>query len=328
MIISKTPLRISFFGGGTDYPEWLKNGNKGAVISTTIDRYIHISLKMKPSIFHKRYIISYKNREETNSISNIKHPVVKACLKYFKIPPGCEISYNGDLPARSGVGSSSSFTVGLLNCLYSLKKIKISKKKLAEEAIFIEKKMLKENVGLQDQISCSYGGLNLIKFKKNNFKVSRIKINNHDLDEFNNNLILCYSGIQRISSDIAIKYIKKVLTKSYSEIMSANYDLVKEGISTIKKKNFDEFGKLLNISWELKKKLHTEITNSKLDQFYENAMKSGALGGKLLGAGAGGFFLFYVPKERLSNFIKNNKKQFMTKFKFETYGSTIINNSR
>ena len=327
MIISKTPLRISFFGGGTDYPEWFEN-NKGAVISTTINKYSYIALNIKSSLFHKKYIITYRNVEKKNKVSEIKHPSVRACLKYFKIPSGCEVIYNGDLPARSGVGSSSSFTVGLLNCLYSLKNIKISKKKLAEKAIFIEKNILKENVGIQDQIACSYGGFNIINFRKNNFKVSKIDINRHDLYELNNNLILCYSGVQRISSDIAKKYINKLSLNSYENLMNTNYDLVKEGINIIEKKNFDEFGKLLDINWKLKKKLHNEVTNTKLDQFYNNALKNGALGGKLLGAGAGGFFLFYVPKSKQTNFIKNNKNQFTSKFKFETFGTTIINNSK
>ena len=327
MIISKTPLRISFFGGGTDYPEWFKY-NKGAVLSTTINKYSYIALNIKSSLFHKKYIITYRNVEKKNKISEIEHPSVRACLKYFKIPSGCEVIYNGDLPARSGVGSSSSFTVGLLNCLYSLKNIKISKKKLAEKAIYIEKKILKENVGIQDQIACSYGGFNLINFKKNSFKVSKIDINQDDLDQLNNNLILSYSGVQRISSDIAKKYINKLSLKSYENLMNTNYDLVKEGESILKKKNFDEFGKLLDKNWKLKKKLHNEVTNTKLDQFYNNAIKNGALGGKLLGAGAGGFFLFYVPKIKQKNFIQNKKNQFTSKFKFEKFGTTIINNSK
>ena len=326
MIISKTPLRISFFGGGTDYPEWFKS-NRGAVLSTTIDKYSYIALNIKSSLFHKKYVITYRNVEKKNNISEIKHPSVRACLNYFKVPAGCEVIYNGDLPARSGVGSSSSFTVGLLNCLYSLKNIKISKRKLAEKAIYIEKKILKENVGVQDQIACSYGGFNLIEFSKNNFKVSKININQYDLNQLNNNLILCYSGVQRISSDIAKKYINKLSTKSYESLMNTNFDLVKEGVSIVRKKNFDEFGKLLDINWKLKKRLHNKVTNTRLDQFYNNAIKNGALGGKLLGAGAGGFFLFYVPKNKQINFIKNSKNQFTNKFKFETFGTTIINNS-
>ena len=201
-------------------------------------------------------------------------------------------------------------------------------KKLAEKAIYIEKKILKENVGIQDQIACSYGGFNLINFKKNSFKVSKIDINQDDLDQLNNNLILSYSGVQRISSDIAKKYINKLSLKSYENLMNTNYDLVKEGESILKKKNFDEFGKLLDKNWKLKKKLHNEVTNTKLDQFYNNAIKNGALGGKLLGAGAGGFFLFYVPKIKQKNFIQNKKNQFTSKFKFEKFGTTIINNSK
>lgn len=327
MIISKTPLRISFFGGGTDYPEWFKE-NKGAVLSTTIDKYIYISLNIKSSLFHKKYIITYRKIENRNKILEIEHPSVRESLKYFKIEPGCELIYNGDLPARSGVGSSSSFTVGLLNCLYALKNININKKKLAEKAIYIEREVLKENVGVQDQIACSYGGFNLIEFSKNNFKVSKININQYDLNQLNNNLFLCYSGIQRISNNIAKKYIKKLSSSSYKNLMNTNYDLVNEGINLLKKNNIDEFGKLLDVSWKIKKKLHDQVSSPKLNEIYDNAIASGALGGKLLGAGAGGFFLFYIPQKKISKFIKLNKKLHISKFKFENNGSVIINNSK
>mgnify|MGYP001250835148 CR=1 FL=1 len=326
MIISKTPFRISFFGGGTDYPEWLKK-NEGAVLSTTIDRYTYLALKIKSKIFHNKYKITYRRIESANHVSQIKHPAVRECLRYFKIKPGCEIIYNGDLPARSGVGSSSSFTVGLLNCLYALKKIKIDKKKLSEEAIFVERELCKENVGLQDQIACSYGGLNLIKFKQKKFERKKLNLNKEIITKLNENLILCYSGVQRISSDIAKKYVKKLSNRSYEELMNANLDLVNEGINCLKKGNIDDFGKLLDTNWKMKKKLHKEISNVKLDQVYKKALNTGALGGKLLGAGAGGFFLFYVPKKKISKFVSNNKKLFITRFKFENNGSTIINNS-
>ena len=326
MIISKTPYRISFFGGGTDYPEWLRE-NKGAVLSTTIDKYIYLTLNMKASLFHKRYVISYKKLERRKKISEIIHPPVRECFKYFKIPSGCELTYSGDLPSRSGVGSSSSFTVGLLKCLYTLKNIKITKKELAKKAIYIERNVLKENVGLQDQIACSYGGLNLIKFNNNDFKVSKLNIEKNILDSLNDNLILCYSGIQRISNDISKKYIKKLSTSSYQDLMNTNYDLVKEGTSLLNKKNIDDFGKLLDVSWKMKKKLHNEVSSRKLNEFYDNALTAGALGGKLLGAGGGGFFLFYVPKKSMTKFIKLNKKLYISKFKFENNGSIIINNS-
>ena len=326
MIISKTPFRISFFGGGTDYPEWLKE-NKGAVLSTTINKYIYLALKLRPSIFHKKYKITYRQIESRNYISEIKHPSARECLKYFKIKPGCEIMYTGDLPARSGVGSSSSFTVGLLNCLYALKKSKISKKKLAEKAIFVERGLIKENVGFQDQVACSYGGFNLIKFNKNNFATRKLKVKKEVLDNLNDNLILCYSGVQRISSDIAKKYVKRLSYKSYKDLMNINLELVNEGMGYLKNKNIDQFGKLLDVSWQMKKKLHSEVSNSKLDEVYDRALETGALGGKLLGAGAGGFFLFYVPKRNISKFMEKNKKLYITNFKFENNGSIIVNNS-
>ena len=243
------------------------------------------------------------------------------------IKPGCDILHNADLPARSGVGSSSSFTVGLLNCLYTLKKIRVNKKKLSERAIFIERELCKENVGLQDQVACSYGGLNLIKFKKKQFQRKKLNLNKEIVTKLNENLILCYSGVQRISSDIAKKYVNKLSNRSHEELMNANLDLVKEGINFLKKGNIDDFGKLLDKNWKMKKKLHKEISNDELDQVYNKALNSGALGGKLLGAGAGGFFLFYVPKKKIPKFVANNKKLFITRFKFENNGTTIINNS-
>lgn len=327
MIISKTPFRISFFGGGTDYPEWM-GVNKGAVLSTTINKYIYLSLDTKLSLFHKKYKILYRKEEEKDKISKIEHPSVRECLRYFKISPGCEIIYRGDLPARSGVGSSSSFTVGLLNCLYTLKNSKITKEELAKKAIYIEREVLKENVGLQDQIACAYGGLNLIKFNQSKFQVSKLDIDKNVLRSLNENLVLCYSGVQRISNNITKKYIKKLTNSSYENLMNRTYDLVKEGTSLLKKGNIGEFGKLLDISWEMKKELHTQISNPKLNEIYNRAIASGASGGKLLGAGAGGFFLFYVPKKKMSKFMELNKKLFISKFKFETKGSTIINNTQ
>lgn len=326
MIISKTPLRISFFGGGTDYPEWLKNNN-GLVVSTSINKYIYICFNIKPSLFHKKYIISYRKIEKRKKISDINHPSVRACLDHFNIQPGCEIIYNGDLPARSGLGSSSSFTIGLLNCIYNFKGIEVTKKKLAQKAIFIEKNILKENVGLQDQIACAYGGLNIIRFRNKSFKVKKIDLKKNTLKTLNDNLLLCYSGIQRISNDIAKKYVSKFSIKFYENLMKTNYDLAKEGINLIKKKDFDQFGKLLDKSWKIKKNLHKSVTSSKLDEFYNNAINTGALGGKMLGAGGGGFFLFYVPKKNQAKFFEKNKNFYISDFKFESDGSKIINYS-
>ena len=326
MIISKTPYRLSFFGGGTDYPSWLNN-NDGIVMSTTINKFIYISLNTKPSMFHKEYRLVYKHIENKKKIRQIKHPSIRECLNYFKVKPGVELFYMGDLPARSGLGSSSAFTVGLLNCLNALKKNKISKKKLAEEAIFIEQKVLRENVGSQDQISTSFGGFNIIKFKKNNFSVNQIKMTNNLLNELNKNLVLCYSGIPRIANDIVKNYIRKLSSNQLQNVMKETFDLVNSGNSLLKKGNLDEFGKLLNVSWHLKKSLHSTVSNTKLDNFYNQAISNGALGGKLLGAGGGGFFLFYVPKIKIKKFKRSFKSLYFCDFKFENKGSSIINNS-
>jgi len=323
MIISKTPYRISFFGGGSDYPEWyLKNG--GEVISSTINKYLYISCRELSDFFLHKYRIIYSKMEEVRKIEQIKHRVVRLILLKYKIKKNLEIHYNGDLPARSGMGSSSSFIVGLLNAINNFQDYNISKTKLAYDSIFLEQKILKECVGSQDQVACSFGGFNSIKFRENNtFQVNKLDKSNVFKKNLNKNLILLYTGKQRTAEKVSKRFIKKINSEKKQEIKNI-LGLVKVAKDLINKLDYYSFGQLLDESWKIKKKLDKGITNNFLDDVYNKAKFNGAIGGKILGAGAGGFFLFYVPEEAKKYFIK--KMSFLTHvpFAFENDGSQII----
>ena len=323
MIISKTPYRISFFGGGSDYPSWyLKNG--GVVLSTTIDKYIHISGRYLPPFFEHKYRIVWSRIENVKEINQIKHRAVKEMLKYFRIKSGLEIHYDGDLPARSGMGSSSVFAVGLMNLLNSFQGKKINKKQLAQKSIYFEQKILKDVVGSQDQIAAAYGGFNKIVFNTGgSFDVHSVSIKKSTLKKLNSNLILLYTGFKRTAQNIAKNYVCK-LTKSKKSHILAISNFVKEAENILRKDDLNDFGKLLHESWLEKKSLSSSITNFNIDEIYNNAINKGALGGKLLGAGGGGFFLFYVPYFRQKNFIKYFAKLINVPFKFSSTGSKIM----
>jgi len=326
LIISRTPYRISFFGGGSDYPSWY-NKYSGEVLSATIDKYLYLSVRELPLFFKHNYRIVYSKIEIANNINEIKFNVIKQMIKRYKINKGLEIHYDGDLPARSGMGSSSSFVVGLIKIFNSFLKNKISKKKLAEESIWFEQKVLKELVGSQDQIATSYGGFNSIKFYKNgNFNTYKYDIDDNFFRKLNDNLILVFSGINRTANLIASSYVKK-LNSTKRKDMFELIQLVQDAKKIIKNKNLDEFGSLLHETWLLKKSISKKISTDKIDIIYDEAIKQGAKGGKLLGAGGGGFLLFYVPKQKQKHFLKNLKKVITVKFKFTDQGSSIIYNS-
>ena len=323
MIISKTPYRISFFGGGSDYPIWYSK-NEGAVLSTTIDKYIYISSRYLPPFFDHKYRIVWSQIEKVKKMDQIKHKAVREMLKKFKIKSGLEIHYDGDLPARSGMGSSSVFVVGLMNALYNFKGIKIKKNDLANKSINFEQKILKESVGSQDQIAAAYGGFNKISFSKNGkFYVQKISMNKRKLVELNKNLLLVYTGLSRNAHEIAKGYISKLNTSKKSHIYEI-LNFVKEGEKILKGGETNDFGRLLHESWLAKKGLSKSITNSKIDQIYDKAIKNGALGGKLLGAGGGGFILLYVPQFRQKNVIKHFRKLITIPFNFSNEGSKIM----
>jgi D-glycero-alpha-D-manno-heptose-7-phosphate kinase len=323
LIITKTPYRISLFGGGTDYPEWYsKNG--GEIISTTIDKYIYISCRELPPFFNHKHRIVYSKIENVKSTNKIKFRVIRKAILSHKINNGLEIHYDGDLPAKSGMGSSSSFSVGLLNAFSTFSKKKITKKELANKSIFFEHKILKEVVGIQDQIAAAYGGFNSIKiFKNGKFIIKPITKNISDLSDLNQNLFLVYTKIKRTAHVVAKSYVKK-LSSEKRENMKLISDTVSECKQIFIKKRFDEIGPLLNQSWMAKKNLSSIVSNKNLDEIYNYGIKSGATGGKILGAGGGGIFLFYVPKKNHKNFNNNFKNKLIIPFRFSFEGSKIL----
>jgi D-glycero-alpha-D-manno-heptose-7-phosphate kinase len=317
-------LRISFFGGGTDYPDWIDE-NGGAVLATTIDKYIYITCRYLPPFFEHKSRIVWSLVETVKDNSEIKHPSVKVCLKYMKVAKGVEIHYDADLPARTGLGSSSAFTVGLLNDLYGLRGKIVTKTDLAKEAIYIEQKLLKENVGCQDQILASFGGFNLIEFYSgNNFRINPITISEDRLMPFQKHLMLLFTGFSRSASEIAGGLIDN-FSKKKSDLREIK-QMAYEGLKILdhSHNSLKEFGKLLHESWRIKRGLTGKITNNAIDEIYSTAHKAGAYGGKLLGAGGGGFMLLFAPPE-LQPKIRNKLNKFLhVPVAFENLGSQII----
>lgn len=324
MIISRTPFRISFFGGGTDYPVWYKE-NCGAVLSTSIDKYCYITIRYLPPFFpDHNYRVVYSKVENVKSVTEIQHPAVRALLKFCKVNKGVEIHHDGDLPARSGLGSSSSFVVGLLHSLYALKGIMVPKSALAKEAIHLEREVLKENVGSQDQVAVAYGGFNKIVFSSDdNFRVEPITLRSEKLEQLHNHLILIFTGFSRFASKIASAQITNTANKKKE--LGLIQDMVDEAINILNgNRDILEFGKLLHESWKIKRSLTNKVSTLKLDNIYDKALKAGAIGGKLLGAGGGGFMLLFAPPEKHQR-IKEELNDFLeVKFSFENEGSQII----
>ena len=317
MIISKTPFRISFVGGGTD---GLKKQNfAGHIVSTTINKFIYVGLNKH---FNKKIRFSYSITENVSDVKNIRHEMLRETFKYFDLKTGLEIVSVGDIPSSgSGLGSSSSFLVGLINCINKLKNLKLSEKKIAEIACHIEIKILNKPIGKQDQYSAAYGGLNHMIFHKNKVIIKKLTISKKKISKLENNLFLFYSNLTRKSQ----KILKKVKENENVSTLRQISSLTKKFINELKFGNIDNIGKILHEGWILKKKLTSITSNKKLDTMYNHALKSGALGGKLLGAGGGGFFLFYVPKKNHKIF-KNKMKKFRNiDFKFYRNNSQIIN---
>ena len=323
MIISKTPFRISFFGGGTDYPVWYKE-NGGAVLSTTIDKYCYITVRYLPPFFKYQHRIVYSKMETVKDVNEIKHPAVRAILDFCGISKGVEIHHDGDLPARSGLGSSSSFTVCLLNSLNALKGNIVKKSQLAKDAIYTERDILKENVGSQDQVAVAYGGFNKVAFNTDDeFRVEPITIRKERLQELSDHLMLIFTGFSRFASSLARKQIKN--TSKKKKELSVMQQMVDEAIDILNSKDdILRFGKLLDESWKLKKSLTSKISNTEIDNIYSEALKSGATGGKLLGAGGGGFMLLFVSPERKEKVKRRLRKYLEIDFAFENDGSQII----
>jgi len=325
MIISKTPIRISFFGGGTDYPDYFKKFG-GAALSSSIDKYIYVTVKKMEGISEFKYKINYSKLEACNEIEEIKHPVVRACLNFLNINDSIEIHVISDLPARSGTGSSSSFTVGLLNALYGLNGQMISKERLANEAIYIEQVVLGERVGVQDQLAAAYGSLNYFELRQDSsFVVNKLIIDFERKKELENNLLMFYTGVSRYAHEI----LEEQISNTQKDKITVDLDKIKrmadEGVEILTgDKSLDAFGLLLDEAWNTKKALSTAITTNFLDDIYFRAKSSGALGGKLLGAGGGGFFIFYVNKDYQPIVRKSLSDLIEVNFNFENDGTKII----
>jgi D-glycero-alpha-D-manno-heptose-7-phosphate kinase len=314
---------VSFFGGGTDYPAWYR-AYGGAVLGTTIDKYCYLTCRYLPPFFEHKIRVVYSKIENCHSVDEIAHPAVREILRYCRVDRGVEIHHDGDLPARSGMGTSSSFTVGLLHALYALKGQMPSKVQLARDSIVIEQEILKETVGSQDQVLAAHGGLNHVVFKTTGeITVKPITATAARLSELSRHLMLFYTGIKRTASDIAESYVHGLDDKERQ--LRIIGELTDEGVSVLcGKSKISVFGELLHNAWQVKRDLSSKVSNSDIEEIYAQALSAGATGGKLLGAGGGGFILLFVPpakqvavKRRLSNLI-------YVPFKFESSGSQII----
>jgi D-glycero-alpha-D-manno-heptose-7-phosphate kinase len=323
MIISRTPFRISFFGGGTDYPAWYRK-HGGAVLATTIDKYCYITCRYRPPFFEHKYCVIYSKMEYCQTIDEIAHPAVREVFRYLGIERGLEIHHDGDLPARSGMGSSSAFTVGLMHALYALKGQIVGKHQLATESIHLEQDILKETVGSQDQVLAAYGGFNHIRFLPNGeVSVRPVTVTQDRVRELNSHLMLFYTGIKRTASNVAATYVNDI-DERRRQLRLMN-DLVEESISIVSSsQDLTPFGELLHEAWQAKRSLSAQVSNPQVDELYDLARSAGAIGGKLIGAGGGGFLLLFVPPHCQQAVRDKLNRLIHVPFKFEFSGSQII----
>ena len=327
MIIARTPLRISFFGGGTDHPDWFDRPERGAVLSTTINKYVYVQLRRLPALFEFNYRIAWGLLEEVNSVRDIQHPVVRRLLEHYggSDETGYEIVYNADLPSRTGLGSSSAFTVALLHAWFGNHERLCSKSLLAREAIFMERELLRETVGYQDQIAAAYGGLNRIDFDPGgSFKVSSVQVPFARREKLQDSLMLFFTGFSRSAQ--AIEKLKLARYDERTRELRALYAMVSEGEQILRdtKRSLDEFGDLLHEGWLAKRSLDSSVSNGFIDDAYEAARAAGARGGKILGAGGGGFLLVYVPRERQQAVKEALRKLTHVPFQMEREGTSVV----
>lgn len=325
MIITKTPFRMSFFGGGTDMESYFRD-NKGAVISTTFDKYCYVNVRHLPRFFDYSTELSYSKTERVTDVEDIQHPLIRNAMKMLDMHE-IRLTYEADLPARSGLGTSSSFAVGMLNAFYALKGKYADKKRLADEAIYLERVLCSESGGWQDQISASYGGFNRIDFNTDGYEVSPVIISPERKQQLNDNLLMFFTGFTRFSSEV--HKANKLDDKSKQAQLREMYTLVDEAekVLTDKSVNLDEFGRLLDHTWKLKRQTGSAVSTNSIDELYAKGISAGALGGKLLGAGGGGFLVFYVqPEYREAVMIAMNDLLYIP-FEFENGGTKIIHYS-
>lgn len=323
MIITQTPFRMSFFGGGTDMEEYFKE-NKGAVISSTFDKYCYVNVRHLPRFFDYRTEISYAKTERVKDIKDIEHPLIRNAMQMLNMQE-IRLTYEADLPARSGLGTSSSFAVGMLNAFYALKGKYADKRKLANEAIYLERVLCNEAGGWQDQIAAAYGGFNRINFSADGYEVLPLIISPSRKKQLNGNLMMFFTGFTRFSAEIqaannAVKNVdkKKQLTEMYQLVDEA------ECILTDKNCDLDDFGRLLDHTWKLKRQTGSKVSTDTIDELYARGIKAGALGGKLLGAGGGGFLIFYVQSEYQQAVKSAMNNLLYIPFEFENGGARVL----
>jgi D-glycero-alpha-D-manno-heptose-7-phosphate kinase len=325
VIITRTPLRVSFFGGGTDYPDYFGQ-HGGQTLGVSIDKCSYISIFPLPSIFDYAIKVGYARTETANRLDDIQHPSVRECLRLLGIERGVEIAYMGDLPARTGLGSSSSFTVGLLHALHAFKGELVPTVQLAEEAIHVEHNMIRERVGVQDQYLCAHGGLVHLKIARNgSIRVSPIPLDEDRLEQLQSHLMMVYTGVQRHAHEVLEEQMQRTGEGANAESLTCLSRLVDQGLEILTTgRPLEEFGELLHCGWLAKRRLSTKISSPQIDAWYAQARQAGAIGGKLLGAGGGGFLLLFVAPEKRASVRRALQPLKEVEFRFEFNGTSLL----
>lgn len=326
MVITKTPYRLSLFGGGTDYPDWYEK-HPSKILSAAMANYCYISVKDVPPFFDHNIRLAYSKIEHCDTVDDIEHPSIRECIRYMKIEGNISVAHDGDLPARSGIGSSSSFTVGLLNALYAFKKQPLEfKRLLAKEAIHLEQHILKENVGIQDQIMAAHGGIRVIEMDENGWSSEKLLLDPSYVKKLESHIMLGFSGVSRLSEEHSSRIVKKIKEEQLHNQLMDMSALADSAINSITNQcSMTEIGKLLRQGYDIKRHIGTEPW---IDDVINQSIRSGSLGGKLMGAGGGGFFMFLVPPEKQKEFKqKMNSIKVWVPFKFDFEGTQIIHNS-
>lgn len=321
MIITKTPFRMSFFGGGTDLKEFYDEYG-GSVISTTFDKYCYVVVRHLPRFFNYTSELVYAKTERINAIDEIVHPLIRNTMKFKNIHE-IRLSYEADLPARTGLGTSSSFAVGMLNAFYALKGKQVDKRRLADEAIYVERNMCREAGGIQDQIAAAFGGFNRIDMNRDGYTVKPLIMPKERKEQLNTNLMLFFTGFSRFSADVQ-KETGSNLQEKKKQLLEMKSLVDDAGRILASKCDLSEFGALLHYTWSLKRNLSKAVSNDAMDNIYQRARMAGAIGGKLLGAGGGGFFVFYVEKEKQQKVLNELHDLLYVPFAFENAGTQVI----
>lgn len=327
MIVTRTPLRISFLGGGTDYPDHFRH-HGGQTLGASINRYSYVTVKALVDLFEHSIRVGYSRTELVKSVDDIEHPAVRACLRFVNIDRHVEIDYVGDLPARSGLGSSSSFTVGLLHALHAFKGEPVSPVQLAAEAVHVEQELMRERVGVQDQYLCALGGLRHVRCAADGIAAGAVSVPAGRLADLERSLLLLYTGLRRDSHDVLAEQIDNTRSGVAKHALDQMSRLVDEGLEVLVSPHrpLSEFGGLLHQTWCLKRTLSTKVSTATIDRWYERARAAGAVGGKLLGAGAGGFLLLLVAPDRQDEVCRAVPDMRAVPFRFETEGSRVLLN--